>query len=382
LVILALLVCASAVYAVGDQAYLGMFVDTSVMKMAGMPTPKLPPGIDLSKLPKVPGMERLMNMGAPNRKLEVRLWTPGLAPANASASIAAPGGLMQGPQLDLDIYRPKAEEAKGEISGGVPGGPAGQTELTIKYYWGSSATVKPGQPKVIKFGSLTPDQKRVMNESARKARAAGSYFYKPDWTTGYWPTTKQPGEIDKDAVLPGTYSLTTNYCGNVSIDCPSNVDFLAAIEMTSPDLEKRIPMDQAIAFEWKPIANLLGSHAKIIGMEGKNTIIIWSSSEIWREDMMSVDWGYLQMAEVKQFVKDTIMMAGNRTTVTVPAGIFKSCDMANMQMVGYGPGAARADVQPIPRIQTKTSLNLMLGGKGMQMPDQEGEGQIPGEENT
>ena len=59
--------------------------------------------------------------------------------------------------------------------------------------------------------------------------------------------------------------------------------------------------------------------------------------------MMSVDWGFLQMAEVRKFVKDTIMMAGDRTTVTVPAGIFANADMANMMMVGYGPGRYPAD---------------------------------------
>ncbi len=381
LVILALLVCASAVYAVGDQAYLGMFVETSVMKMAGMPAPQLPPGLDLSKIKNMPGMENMMSMFGPKRKLDVRLWSPGIAPQNASASIAVPAGLKQGNKLDLEIYRPEPEKGS-TSSGSGSAGPGGQTQMTIKYYWGSSATVKPGQPKVISFGSLTPEQKKRMEEASRKAQSTGSYYYKPDWTTAYWPTKKQPGMIAKDATLPGTYSLTTNYCGNVTIDCPANVDFLAPIEMTSPDLDQRPDLTQALELQWKPIPNLLGSHAMIFGMEGKNTIIIWSSSEIWREDMMSVDWGFLQMAEVKQFVKDTIMMAGDRTSVTVPAGIFKNADMANMMMVGYGPGAARDNTQPIPRIQTKTSLNLMLGGKKMAGPPEEGEGNPPDEENN
>lgn len=366
LLVFALLVTASAAHAVGDQAYLGMFVETSVMKMAGMPAmPQMPAGMDMSKLGKIPGMGKMMSMWAPQRKLDVRLWSPGLAPETAAASIAPPAGLKQGPKLDLDIYRPQPEKGKTEGGGGTAGAPGGQTEMTIKYYWGSSATVRPGQPKVIKFGSLTPDQKRLMQDSARKAQASGSYFYKPDWTTGYWPTDKQPGSIAKDAALPGTYALTTNYCGNVSIDCPSNVDFLDPIDMTSPDLTEQPDRTQAIKFAWKPIPNLLGSHAMIFGMEGKTTIIMWSSSEVWRDDMMSVDWGYLQMAEVRQFVKDKIMMPGDQSDVTVPEGIFKDCDMASMQMVGYGPGAALEKVQPIPRIQTKTTLNLMLGGKGM-----------------
>jgi len=34
-------------------------------------------------------------------------------------------------------------------------------------------------------------------------------------------------------------------------------------------------------------------------------------------------------------------------------------------MVGYGPGAALDKGQPLPRIQTKTTLSIMLSGKGM-----------------
>jgi len=77
------------------------------------------------------------------------------------------------------------------------------------------------------------------------------------------------------------------------------------------------------------------------------------------------DMGFLQMAEVREFVKQTVFMSGDRTKVNVPAGIFENCDMAMFNMVGYGPGAALDKAQPIPRIQTKTSLRITLGGKGM-----------------
>jgi hypothetical protein len=62
-------------------------------------------------------------------------------------------------------------------------------------------------------------------------------------------------------------------------------------------------------------------------------------------------------------VSKTIFMAPDRTSVAVPAGIFKDADMAMMTMAGYGPGAALDKAQPLPRIQTKTTLQLMLGGK-------------------
>jgi len=363
LLLLALLI-PTAGFAADNQAFLGMFAETSVSKMAGMPAmPPLPPGIDLDKMP---GMETMMGMGAPKRQFNIRLWSPSIAPKEAFAYVTPPDGLKQGKRLDLELYRPEPEKVEAAPGEKVKPGEVKVPEFTIKYYWGSSEKVKPGQPKVFSMGDMTPEQKRVMSESAKRARSGGeSYFYKPDWTTAYWPTSKQPGKISKDASLLGPFALTTNYTGNVSIDCPSNVDFLAPIDMTSPDLTAQIEFEPPIKFVWKAIPNLLGSHAMITGMEGMKTLVIWSSSEVWSEEMMSVDWGYLQMADVRKYVESTVMMKGDRTDVIVPEGIFKDCDMANFKMVGYGPGVARDNTQPLPRIQTKTTLSIMLGGKGM-----------------
>jgi hypothetical protein len=88
-----------------------------------------------------------------------------------------------------------------------------------------------------------------------------------------------------------------------------------------------------------------------MGMEGKNTLILWSSSEVFQEGLMG-DMGFLQMAEVREFVKQTVFMKGDQTKVTVPAGIFKDADMAMFSMYGYGPGAALDKAQPLPRIRS------------------------------
>jgi hypothetical protein len=349
-----------------DQAFLGIFAETSAMKMAGMPAPKLPPGFKLPegvKLPPQAAAALKAMSGQAQRKLTVRLWSPGLAPDSATASLGIPEGLKLGPKLDLDLYRPKPGAVEGAD---VPAGPGAPNfdELTIKRYWGSSATVRPGQPEVIEFKGLTAEQKAAMKSQAARARqtAAGSYFYKPDWTTGYWPSEKQPGEIADDAVLTGHYALTTSYTGSVEMDVPATVNFLAPIEMSSPNLEEPIKFPDAITFSWKAIPNALGYHASIIGMQqDKKTIIMWSSSESKPEMGMMMD--YLQMAEVRDLVSRDIVMKGDRVEVTVPAGIFNDCDFVMFQMIGWGPGAAIDKGQPLPRLQTKTTLNIMLGGK-------------------
>lgn len=341
--------------AVDDQAFFAILAETKVGRMAGLKMPdfsKLPPGI---KLPP----QAMMFSGKAARILNIRLWSPSIAPADAKAAVAPPDGLKQGPKLDLELYRPQGATSGGGVANFDPDS---NPDFTIKFYWGSSTTVKEGQPKIIKWTGLNEEQREGMKERAREANASGSYFYKAGWTTGYWPTKTEAGAIDPDASLVGKYSLTTNYTGNVDIEAPDNVNFLAPYDLSSPDLEKKVDLKKSIHFQWSQIPNLLGQNATIIGMEGKNTLVVWSSSEVFSEGLMG-DMGFLQMAEVRDYVQKTLFMAGGQTQVDVPIGIFADADFAMMTMTGYGPGAALDKAQPLPRIQTKTSLQLMLGGK-------------------
>jgi hypothetical protein len=353
--ILLVLLWTGTLRAAGDQAYLGVFAETRVQQMAGMPKmPALPPGMDLSNLP---GGAAMMGMGRPMRSLEVRLWSPGIAPAEASAFLEVPEGLGQGKRLNLDLYRPKPGQAEPEAAGPVA------PDFTIKIYWGSSATVRPGQPKVIRMADLAGEAKAAVQRQGPQG-ARGTYFYKPDWTTGYWPTGRQPGQIGEQASLVGHYALTTTFAGSVPIDDPQNVDFLAPIELTSPDLSKQVALDGAIMLAWKLVPGLLGQHAMVMGMEGKSTLVLWTSAETASAPAMG-DWGYLEMAKVRELVSQGVLMKPDRTNAIVPAGIFKNADVANLMMIGYGPGTALDTGQPLPRIQTKTTLSVMLGGKGM-----------------
>lgn len=372
------LLCAltGSAQAADNQAYLGIFAETTAMRMPGMPAmPELPPG-----MPEMPGMA--MFSGKPEKKLNIRLWYPGVAPTNAAASVAPPAGLKQGPKLDLEIYKPTPEDINPSVGPGGPGGQSQQpSDFTIKIYWGSSKTVKPGQPKIIKFDKAMmdkPENKEAMARVKAAQSRQGGDLYRPGYTTAYWPTKKQPGKIDPAAALPGTYTLTSNYAGNIAIDATNDVVFLDPFDLTSPKLEKKIPLEQSIGLVWKQIPKALGLYSTMMGFEGKNTMIIWSSSEVYNEGLMGMFGGYMQMAEVKERVQTTVMMKGDRTSVDIPAGIFQKCDFSMLEMVGYGPGAALATGQPLPRIQTKTSLRLMLNSQmtgGMEMPESEEDGE-------
>jgi hypothetical protein len=367
LICLFAMVLSTVAFSVENQAYLGIFAETSSTKMVGMPDmPDMPdmPEIDPEMLKMMPGgmqggMPGMSSLMGPQRLLTVRLWSPTIAKADATATIAIPEGLKLGKTMNLSLYRPEPEKGTAD-----PKNPDFKIpDFTIKRYWGSSAKVKTGQPEIFSFKDLTPEQKAMMREAAKQAEKKSSYYYKPNWTTGYWPAENQAGTVKKDAVMQGKYSLTTNYTGNVDITVPKEVNFLAPIKMSSPKFSEKIPMDKAITFKWDAVPGVLGYYAQIIGMQGTTTLIMWNSAEVRTEPDMA--WDYLQMADVITYVKDKKFMGPEQVTMTVPAGIFKDCDTVNLRMIGYGPATALDGTQPLPRVQTKTTFNVMLGGKMM-----------------
>jgi hypothetical protein len=360
LLALASIAAAASLQPVDDQAYFALFAETKVTRIAGMPVrkmPKLPPGIKLPAAIAIPGM--------PTRLFNVRLWSPSIAPDSATASLTPPGALKLGNSLPLELYRPTAV-TPGSGSGATGSGGGTPSDITIKVYWGSSETVKEGQPKVFKLSDLAPEQLAEMSKrsSQMNPNASESYFYKPNWTTAYWPPARQQSSIDDDASLVGSYSLDSSYTGKVAMDVPAGIDFLAAIDVTSPDLSQKVDMDKSISFGWSPIAGALGELASIFAMEGQNTMILWSSSENYTANVLG-DNSYLQMSEVRQRVEDHSFLGPDTSRVSIPAGIFKDADVVMLNMVAYGPGAATDKTQPLARLQTKSTLSLLLGGKKM-----------------
>ncbi len=342
-----------------DAAHLGYFVETSVMRIAGFEMPDLPPGM---AIPELPGMPFLP--GKPQRSLEIRLWSPGVAPQDAFAFVAPPAGLKQGPRLDLRIVRPTKPEETTE--GKDEDGPAKQkpSDFTIKIYWGSSAKVREGQPKIFRFQELGIGQQAGLLRQWAQAQMAksGPSDARPDATLAHWPSGDKPVRIDPSAKLAGTFRLETSYAGQVDLEVPNEIDFLAPIDLLSPNLEEEPDLTKALNLKWKPIPGLLGTHAMIFAMQGNSTLVLWYAGENW-DEKADVDWDFLQMAEVRRLVEQRVLLKGDATLSTVPEGIFRGMDLVLLRMTGYGPGVARTDVQPVPRLQTKTTLMAILGGK-------------------
>ena len=240
----------------------------------------------------------------------------------------------------------------------------------IKVYWGSSATVQPGQPKILEMSSLSLAQQMEMAGHMRMSPgmllsggSGGDYFYREGWTTGYWPDASDPGVVPSTASLAGRFTLNTNFAGNASLDVPSGVNFLPAIQLQSPDLGSVIDFSNPVDFKWKPVVGAVGQYATIFGMEGRNTLILWSSSEIYADELLA-DMGYSETADVQDAVEKKLFMPSWVGSMTAPAGIFQNAEFSVLNMSALGDGS-----QPAPFVQTQSTLTLMLGGKNGVRPD-------------
>lgn len=364
---LSLLAVASApLLAETRKADLAILAETRADIMPGM---EVPEGFDPEMLKGFPGMADIPGLSGlfgPKRSLEILLSSPGKAPSDAYARVTAPASFKKGPVLNLEIEKPGKpvpwESGTDEAENRMPDK---QKEFVIKRYWGSSQTVRQGQPEVIKWSTLNQQMQGQIQAAVAKAKLFGE-LAEPDNTRAYWPNKPDDYNIAKDASLAGEWKLDTNYCGTASLIAPTDVTFLAPFEFSGALKSGDIDLNSAITINWKAIPGLLASEAGAMGMEGENTLILWSSSEKKTDNWMGGGMGgFITAAEAQAGVKDGTLIAPDKTTVFIPAGIFKNCDMATLTMTGYGKGAASTGDKVNARIQTKTVATVMLGGNMM-----------------
>jgi hypothetical protein len=303
------------------------------------------------------------------RTLDLRLWTPGLAPAEAKAWVTPPAGLGQGPRLDLALYRPKlGDEPPATWQPGYP-------EVTVKLYWGSAKTVRAGQPKIFKMKDLSPAQ--LARFGMRVHQGGGpdttEYCCQPGWTTAHWTTPRPLGGTGVPASLGGTFALDTTYAGATKIDVPAGLDFPPPITLTSPDLAARPDLAAGIRLAWTPSPNLLGYNAIAIGGQDESpvgtpdngpqeTVIVWTAAE---EPELDTSDHFLSAEDVSARVANQRFLPGNAAACDIPAGIFAHADFAIVSLTGFGRGAT-LNGGPLPaQIQTRTSLRLFLPTKAM-----------------
>ncbi|HTE19944.1 MAG TPA: hypothetical protein VK689_16390 [Armatimonadota bacterium] len=349
-----------------DRASLALWATTQNLSIPGLGG--LPEGVKLEDLP--PEAAAALGALAGGRKdLQVRLWSPGAAPAGATANLEVPAGLNLGATLPLEILRPEARRAA--QSEPLPEEFRITDDFELRQYWGCSETVLPGQPKVIKIGDLPAADREAWKRYSGRGFGA---LEKPDWTAAVWPNAKAGAGANaaqaKPGSLRGEHRLRTSYLGEAGFRVTDPVDFLAPVTFTSPKPGKA-DLKRSIRLEWKPIPSVLGYHLTALSPKGRKLLIMWSGAK--NAEGFNAGLEFPQMAQVRAFVEQGLFLPPTATSCNIPAGIFDGCENVIVNMTAYGPGQAfDAPNAPAIRVQTRSVGMLTLGlGAGGDDADEE-----------
>lgn len=338
-----------------DQSYLALWATTQNMSLPGLPG--LPKGLKLEDLPPEAAAAFAALTGG-RRELEVRLWSPGAAPAGATANLDIPAGLSLGPTLPLEINRPEVRKAQAEKIE-IPKEYRITDDFEIRQYWGCSETVLPGQPRIWRLGDLP-----VAEREAWKRLSSGGLgmLEKPDWTEAVWPNSKSgvgrnPAMV-KPGSLKGEHKLRTSYLGDAAFRVTDPVDFLDPVVFTSPEPGKA-DLKRSIRLSWKPIPNALGYHVMAVCPKGRKLLIMWSAGK--NAEGLNGGQQFPQMSEVKELVARGVYLAPDVNACNIPAGIFEGATNAMVTLTAYGPGQAFENPNsPSIRVQTRSMGMLSL----------------------
>ncbi len=353
LLVLVALFCASSAAPARAAALWEMFAETQVRRV--VLTPAYVPPRPGTQPAETPTESETLAGGRPLRHLEIRLRSPGLAPAGASAFVTPPAGLGLGPRLPLTLSRPTAPR---------PGPPT--RNYLLKLYWGSSSTARPGQPKLLRFADLTPEQQAALQRQLAELALGPPWppRPRPNETLAFWPPEPPLGQVGPTASLAGRYTLTTTYAGNAMLLVPQRTNFLAPLTLLRPDLAHRLPLNRALPLHWNRLPRLVGQQALVIGKEGENTLVLWMAAPRATAALFR-DWKHLEPQTIRELVRHGALLPPGQTRVTLPAGIFANVDLAHLVLIGYGPETRAPSPQYRARLATRTTLLAVLGGQSV-----------------
>jgi hypothetical protein len=345
-----LLLCSGALYAQSTQQIVRppktlLWMDVSTGNMAGMPEIDIPGlgglmgglmgamggGNAKSTGKEYYGSARSFHM-MPPRILDVALWN-GLKPG-VEAAQNIPQGMKLGDKLPLlpilaekvvtSDPRPEKEYE------GTYEKPKGR----LLFYWGCSATVRPGQPRIIDLSKLSADS----------AQAFGSAFggkYAPDRGAkvreGYdvYPNERDQRSLPRGASLVGEHRITGDGVPeSFRFNLGAAHDVMPAIELQSKGTLK-----DSVALSWAPVTNARAYFLNSMGAQGDD-MVFWSSSDLPDTGMGLFD--YLSNATIDKWTKEKVLLASSVTHCDVPKGIYGGAEGkgreggAMLRMIAYG----------------------------------------------
>lgn len=306
--------------------------------------------------------------GGLSRVVDIALYNS-LKPG-VEASQAIPPGMRMGDSLPL--VPPRSQAAAKSPEPGEPGEqeverPKGR----ILIYWGCSAAVRTGQPRVIDLagnpaafagafaGRFAPD---------RGARVNASY--------ALYPNEKNKVSVGKDSSLVGEHQvLGDGVPASMKFTLGAHQDLMPRIELQSTGHPRDV-----VSLNWQALAQARAYFLGAFGAVGDD-MVMWSSAEVPDTGMGLFD--YLPNPTIDRWLKEKVLLAPSTTSCQIPKGIFAArqggkedeAGGAMVRMIAYGsessivhpprPSDPKAPWEPewAVRVRVKSQTMAALGGE-------------------
>ncbi|MCW5577925.1 MAG: hypothetical protein KIS89_04725 [Dokdonella sp.] len=312
--------------------------------------------------------------GGIGRRVDIALYTRDNS-AGTSALQQVPAGADLG-AAPLHLITPPRESVQaGGDTVELPERPRGR----ILFYWGCSADIKAGQPRILDMSKLSAQDyagfMQGRHVADRGARAEAGH--------AIWPNERENSHITRRASLVGEHTVSGDGVpAGLSFRIDERHDFMPSLKVDSAG-----DLAASIRVHWQPVdtarAYLLTAMSG--GMDGNNApeMVIWSSSEPPESGFGLLD--YISNANIDKWLKERVLLAPSQTECAIPKGIFANSQGAMLQAIAYGdelnlvhpprPADPKAAWKPewSVRVRNKSVAMNMLGQDNPAMPAQRGE---------
>ncbi|HEY6103098.1 MAG TPA: hypothetical protein VI007_07725 [bacterium] len=332
-------------------AQLWLDVATNVFVIPGAPAGMVPSGSNNAFGNTRFAMGRYLDIA-----LQVRT-----RPQGIQGTQAIPPGMRMGPSLPLDPYKAPPPPPS---TPGMPGDPsqAPPPKGRLLLYWGCSADVRSGQPRIIDFATATPQQWQSVFQGRyapeRGATAAPGH--------SIWPNDRDKQMLPAGNSLVGDHTVTGDGVpAGFKFPVGADQDLMPAIALSTQG-----NLQGSVLLQWRTIPTARAYFISAFANKG-NDSIIWTSSELPDAGMALFD--YLSNAAVERWLTDKVLLPAATAQCAVPRGIFAGTDGAPLRMIAYGQEAnlvfppRPADPKVVweqqwtVRVRVKSTATSMLG---------------------
>ncbi len=275
-----------------------------------------------------PGMGGLMPPGMQGgKRMKLELGSSQQASGDPRAAHAIPPALAMGQSLPL--VTPRAERAPAPTREHDEEREFEPPKGRMLIYWGCGETVRAGQPVIIDFANLSPQEAGRAFRSRGISRPRGPAPGR-NRTYGNWPNQDNSRPVPPEGTLRGDHVISGNYSPEIRFAVGDRHDFMDAVAFDP--VQKTA--GGAFAVKWKPVPTATGYFATAMGQgDTQNDFVTWSSSDV--QEMGQVLMDYIAPAEVDRLIREKVVLPPQTTDCTVPTGIFKG-DSAMLNFIAYG----------------------------------------------